>query len=106
MEIISEDEASAYSEGITGSHLVVGGMDQIINPLHVSSSIGEVLKLSTAIFRALSNLIWSWTRISDPSEKVVRLRLPVHEIVAYLCFYPIHLGRGLVPVPSARIHNC
>ena len=54
-----------YSEGITGSHFDVGGIDLIIIPLHASSFITDVLKLSTAAFRVRKSLIWSW--ISVPS---------------------------------------
>ena len=57
VETTSEEEDIAYREGITGSHLVVGGIERIIIPLQASSSICVVLRLSTAILRVLSNLI-------------------------------------------------
>jgi hypothetical protein len=54
-----------YSDGITGSHFGVGGIDRIRIPLQVSSFIAEVLRLSMATFRVHSNLMCSW--ISVPS---------------------------------------
>ena len=72
VDIISDEVAIVYNEGITGSHFAVGGMDQIIIPLQVSSDIVELLRLSTTAFRVHSNLIWS--SISVPSAYSVRLR--------------------------------
>ena len=59
VETTSDEEVMAYKEGITGNHFAVGGMDRIIIPLQVSSSNCVVLRLSTAIFRVLSNLMCS-----------------------------------------------
>ena len=56
VDIISAEEDIAYRDGMTGSHFGVGGIDQIIIPLQVSSSITEVLKLLTATFRVRRNL--------------------------------------------------
>lgn len=72
VDITLAEVAIAYREGITGSHFAVGGMDRIIIPLQVSSVIVELLRLSTAAFRARSNLIWS--SICVPSAYLVRLR--------------------------------
>ena len=64
MEIMLADEDIAYNDGITGSHIAVGGIDWIMIPLHVSSFITAALKLSTTTFQVWRSLIWSW--ISDP----------------------------------------
>ena len=53
---MSTDEVIAYRDGITGSHFDVGGIDQILIPLHALSPIVELLKLSTATFQIQSNL--------------------------------------------------
>ena len=50
VDIMSAEEVIAYREGITGSHFGVGGIDQIIIPLHVLSLIADVLSLSMAAF--------------------------------------------------------
>ena len=55
--MISAEEGNAYNEGITGSHLTVGGMDRMIIPLQVSSVITDELKLSTAAFLVHNSLI-------------------------------------------------
>lgn len=57
VEIMSAEVVIEYKEGITGSHFEVGGIDQMIVSLQVSSVIGEVLRLSTAALRVRSNLI-------------------------------------------------
>ena len=59
VEITSDEEVIAYREGITGNHLAVGGIERMIIPLHASSPICVPLRLSTAIFRILSNLTCS-----------------------------------------------
>lgn len=61
MEMMSADDVRVYREGITGSHLAVGGMDRIIIPRHVSSFIAVALRLSMAAFWVWSSLIWSQT---------------------------------------------
>ena len=38
-DIMSAKEDIAYKDRITGSHFGIGGIDQIIIPLHISSSI-------------------------------------------------------------------
>jgi hypothetical protein len=48
VDIISAEVVIEYSEGMTGSHFVVGGIEWIITPLQVSSDITWVHKLSTA----------------------------------------------------------
>jgi hypothetical protein len=57
VDVMSAEEAMVYNEGITGSHFAVGGMEQIITPLQVSSVIGIVLRLSTAAFRVRRSLM-------------------------------------------------
>jgi len=57
IDTISADEVMVYREGITGSHLGVGGMDLIRIPLQVSSVITDVLRLSTAAFLVRRTLI-------------------------------------------------
>ena len=56
---MSDKVVKEYKEGITGSHLAVRGMERMINSLQCSSVINPVLRLSTAVFRDLSNLMWS-----------------------------------------------
>lgn len=57
VDTISAEDPNAYREGMTGSHFAVGGMDHIMIPLHASSDIREVLRLSTAALRVCSNLM-------------------------------------------------
>ena len=68
--MMSAEELNLYSDGITGSHFMVGGIDRMMIPLQVSSVIGVVVRLSTAAFRILRVLICSW--ISLPSTYMVR----------------------------------
>jgi hypothetical protein len=57
MEMMSAGEVRVYREGITGSHLGVGGMERMMIPRHVSSFIAVALRLSMAAFRVRSILI-------------------------------------------------
>ena len=59
VDIMSADDFNAYREGITSSHFVVGGIDLMITPLHASSFIAGVVKLSTITFRVRNNFICS-----------------------------------------------
>ena len=72
VDMILAEEVMVYSDGMTGSHFVVGGIDQIIVPLQVSSFIGAVVRLSTATFCILNTSICSW--MSVPSTYKVWLR--------------------------------
>ena len=47
----------AFMLELIGSHFAVGGMDRIMIPLHASSDIREVLRLSTAALQVRSNLM-------------------------------------------------
>lgn len=63
VDTMSAEVVIAYREGITGSHFAVGGMDQIMIPLQVSSVMVGVLRLSTATFLIRNNLICSWMSV-------------------------------------------
>lgn len=69
VNVMSAEVVIEYNEGITGSQFTVGGIDQIIIPLQVSSDIAELLRLSTAAFWERSNLMWSC--MSVPSVYLV-----------------------------------
>ena len=51
------DTLMEYRDGITGSHLAVGGMECMIMPHQVSSVIADLLRLSRAAFQVCRSLM-------------------------------------------------